>query len=292
MWGAKQEQLRVQPAEASTKDQSQAGSAASNEAQDLAKSAQAKQRQKTPRPAPKLAPEVASQLPPGAAGLQLGFDVFHGDVYGSYPNFSQLKANGMRFMFAKAIEGTSSLDKTFEKNFASAKKAGLICGAYDFFHPEEDATKQAQAFLKTLPALQKGDLVALDLEGDNWQKVPQADRIKGVMTWLNIVEKELNITPIVYMNKTFAGETFGKDAEQLRDYPLWEAEYKVNNPTVPPPFTNEAIWQFSETGTFPGLGGHQNDLNVYSGKVKLSNLSRSLRVKASQNIPQRAPTGS
>jgi lysozyme len=303
MRGAKEE-LPTVMTDSERKEQSQNGSKVSTEAQELARHAQTKHGQqaqiatkatietkaehKNTQAAPQATTETTTKLPPGAVGSQLGFDIFHGDVYGSYPDFKTLSGNGMKFMFAKAIEGTTYIDQTFEKNFTDAKQAGLVRGAYDFFHPEMDAAAQAQAFLKTLPPLQKGDLVALDLEGDNWSKVPKEKRIDGVLTWLNIVEKDLNITPIIYMSKDFASETFGQDADKIKDYPLWEAEYKVDSPTVPAPFPREIIWQFSETATIQGLGGHKNDYNALNPKVNLASLSTALRTKASRHISQRA----
>jgi GH25 family lysozyme M1 (1,4-beta-N-acetylmuramidase) len=212
--------------------------------------------------------------------------VYHGDDHGSLPNFNELKKNGVQFMFVKATQG-QTVDPELDFNWNGAKNAGMIVGAYDFYEPTKDAATQAQTFLKALPPLRKGDLVALDLEedpnkADSWSKVPQADRIKGVLTWLNIVEKQLNIVPIIYSSRDFIGDTFGKDAAALKDYPFWLAEYNVPRPTVRPPFANADWWQFTETGTFPGLAGHQNDLNVYLGSTPLPSLATSLRLKESQ----------
>ena len=227
-----------------------------------------------------------SPLPPGAVGHPLGFDVYHQDDHNGSPDFALLKKSGMQFMFAKATQG-SIVDPMLEFNWNGAKRAGMIVGAYDFFEPTKDPLQQAQTFLKALPPLKKGDLVALDLEedpnkADSWSKVPHAERIKRVQTWLNAVEKELNIVPIIYASKDFLNDTFGKDAAALKDYPFWLAEYKVDRPQVQPPFTKADYWQFTETGTFPGLSGNQNDLNVYLGSTPLPQLARSLRIKETQ----------
>jgi GH25 family lysozyme M1 (1,4-beta-N-acetylmuramidase) len=292
MRGAKHEQPTGQDTGTNT-DPGTDGSRAAVEAQELARrhaEELAKRNAHGTRTqiAPHATQDAMTKFPPGAVGLPFGIDVYHGDNIGSLPDWNKVKAAGATFSFAKAIEGITVLDAKFQDNFSGAKKAGLVTGAYDFYNPQDDGAAQAKAFLKTLPALRKGDLVALDLEGDKWKQVPQADRIKGVLAWLNTVEKELNITPIVYMSRGFVSETFGADADKLKNYPLWEAEYKVDRPTVPPPFTKPYMWQFTETEkNFPGLAGN-SDVNVYMGDVPLQKLSTSLRVNASRNIYHRA----
>jgi GH25 family lysozyme M1 (1,4-beta-N-acetylmuramidase) len=296
MRGAKHLQPTDEDTAGTNSNSSVDGHRAAIEAQELARrhaeerakhDAHARGRQIAPQVAP-VPPEAMTKFPPGAIGLPFGTDVYHGDNIGNLPDWNKVKAAGATFMFAKAIEGITATDPKFLDNFSGAKKAGLVTGAYDFYNPKDDGTAQAKAFLKTLPALHKGDLVALDLEGDNWKQVPKADRIKGVLNWLNTVEKELNLTPIVYMSRGFVNETFGADAEKLKNYPLWEAEYKVDRPTVPAPFAKDFMWQFTETEkNFPGLAGNA-DMNVYMGDVPLQNLSTSLRVNASRSIYHRA----
>ena len=97
-----------------------------------------------------------------------GIDVSH---YQGVVDWAAVAASGEQFAFAKATEGVSVADLYFHDNWAGIKSAGLLRGAYHFFHPDQNAPTQAQSFLAKLtaangsPLLAPGDLPAtLDLE--------------------------------------------------------------------------------------------------------------------------------
>jgi lysozyme len=72
---------------------------------------------------------------------------------------------GDAFGFAKATEGPSWADPTFERNWANLK--GKPRGAYHFFHPADDPVEQAQHFISTVKArggIAPGDMFVLDAE--------------------------------------------------------------------------------------------------------------------------------
>ena len=83
-----------------------------------------------------------------------GIDVSHfqGNV-----DWAKVKATGAAFAFAKATEGTATIDKMFATNWPAMKNAGLLRGAYHFFHGSKDATDQANFFLSKFSVV-AGDL--------------------------------------------------------------------------------------------------------------------------------------
>ena len=50
----------------------------------------------------------------------------------------------VRFAYIKATEGTGYTDPCFTANWQSAQSAGLLRGAYHYFHPRLDARTRAQ----------------------------------------------------------------------------------------------------------------------------------------------------
>ena len=91
-----------------------------------------------------------------------GIDVSH---FQRDIDWTALAASDFRFCFIKATEGAGTVDPKFHKNWQGAKNAGLLRGAYHFFHPTSSAAAQAESFLRTLGPFQSGDLPpALDLE--------------------------------------------------------------------------------------------------------------------------------
>src|SRR5215510_14289761 len=81
-------------------------------------------------------------------------------------DWPKVRATGQRFVLVKASEGDAYTDPTFENNWRSAKTAGLLRGAYCYFHPNIDAKKQADRFIAVVKALNDPAELphALDLE--------------------------------------------------------------------------------------------------------------------------------
>ena len=73
-----------------------------------------------------------------------GIDVSYWDSGIDWP---KVRATGQRFVFAKATEGDSYADPTFDDNWRGAKTAGLLRGAYHFFRSNLDPKKQANKFI-------------------------------------------------------------------------------------------------------------------------------------------------
>ena len=105
----------------------------------------------------------AGELSSCASGTTLkGVDV---SSYQGTINWSSARADGITFGFAKATEGETIADSTFAGNWAGMKAAGVVRGAYHFFHPNESATAQADFVLSKVGTLEAGDLpVVLDLK--------------------------------------------------------------------------------------------------------------------------------
>ena len=59
-----------------------------------------------------------------------GIDVSYWNAGIDWP---KVRATGQRFVFAKASEGGSYVDPTFDDNWRGAKNVGLLRGAYHFF---------------------------------------------------------------------------------------------------------------------------------------------------------------
>jgi lysozyme len=110
-----------------------------------------------------------------------GLDVFHGD---GPVDWTSVAAAGIEFAYVKASEGVTVTDSRFAQNWKAMKEAGVMRGAYHFFHPASSPEDQAGHFLAVMGDFSEGDLPpALDLEEtsqthDEWPgySVGSADR--------------------------------------------------------------------------------------------------------------------
>jgi lysozyme len=199
------------------------------------------------------------------AGAVPGVDVSH---YQAHVDWEAVAGGGERFAFAKASEGLTSSDTYFADNWAGIKRAGLLRGAYHFYHPNSDPTQQAIHFLQALskanggsPRLAPGDLpAALDLEVTDGAST--ADLLAGAATWLAKVEAATGKRPIVYTFVSFWRTTLG-NPRGLADYPLWIAQLNVSAPATIGGWTNWQFWQFA-TQPLHGVSGAV-DMDAFNG---------------------------
>jgi lysozyme len=181
-----------------------------------------------------------------------GIDVSH---FQRTVDWTAVAASDVKFCFIKATEGTAGIDPRFTENWKGAADAGLVRGAYHFFHPTLPAAPQAERFIRIIGALAPGDLPpALDLEvPDAWSGIAPADRAPLAPQWLDIVESRLGATPIVYLSPAFAIEILA-NAPAFARFPVWIAHHtSAAAPMITKPWNSWTFWQYAGDGKTPGV---------------------------------------
>ncbi len=203
---------------------------------------------------------LGSAVCPGAAIVR-GVDV---SVYQGRIDWSQTKAAGVSFAFARVSDGTGYSDTEFAANWPAMKAAGVVRGAYQFFRPGEDPTAQATLFASMLSAaggIGAGDLPAvMDLEvTDGLSDMTIQSRMQ---TWFSAMQQATGMTPMLYLSPSFAshaGTGFGMHA-------LWIANWGVPCPSVPAAWSTWAFWQDSDMGKVTGIPAAV-DLDEFDGPL-------------------------
>lgn len=176
-------------------------------------------------------------------------------------DWDAVRGAGVEFAFVRLSYGEVFKDPRFEENWAGAKQAGLIRGAYQYFRPEQDPLEQAQLLLDSIASdpLGPNDLPAvLDVEqtdGLSSSKVRQRMQI-----WLDAVEAGTGKRPIIY-SAAFMENVIGSG---FSDYPLWVANYTKSCPRLPSGWSDWVFWQSSESGKVAGVQGNV-DLDHFNG---------------------------
>jgi lysozyme len=181
--------------------------------------------------------------------------------------WTSVKATGIAFAYAKATEGTTYIDPTFAVNWPGMKAAGIVRGAYSFFHANADPIAEADHFLSVMGTLQPGDLPPmLDVEVTDGQSA--ATIAANVSSWVSHVHAATGRVPIIYTTPGFWNVSVGSTGFAAN--PLWAANWGVTCPTLAEGWTNWAIWQYSATGTVDGISGAVGavDLDKFNGSMK------------------------
>ncbi len=202
------------------------------------------------RPSPRSTPPVCAPGP-----TVRGIDVSY---YQEAIAWKRVRGEGIAFAFIRATDGVAPVDPRFLANWADAKRAGVLRGAYQFFRPTESAVAQADALIAALGP-DPGELPpVIDVEVTDG--ISSAKLVARVQAWVDRVRTRLHVEPIVYT----APGLWPGGPPALAAQPLWVAHYTDACPRVPPPWTHWAFWQFSERGEIAGIGPSV-DLDVFAG---------------------------
>lgn len=175
------------------------------------------------------------------------------------------------FVYMKATEGGNHVDTTYARRAHEADIHGIAKGAYHFLRLASPIKDQVRNFITTVN-WQPGDMPpALDVEMPGELR---AHGVNGVFEWLEAVEKELGVRPIIYTGDNIRKKYLEKDP-RFRKYDCWIARY---NPAGPQS-GDWHIWQMSDKGRGIGHSG-EVDLNIFSGSHEdFNNYRRDIALK-------------
>ena len=251
---------------------------------------------------------IVDQLGPG--GRIHGADISRWQHPNDAPiDFAKMYQAGVRFVMIKASDTRDDADALSLKYLIMDRSAAQAAGIYTgFYHyavlPDvstdaqviTDAQTQAQKALWRLGALggyNERDLpYALDLENNCVRLsgktcaryLPKSQITLWAKTFLKIVKDKTDRTPIIYSYPSFLEGAMVRD-DELRQYPLWLAQYAINpaDPLAQPSLkeggcfvhswttancsSTWTVWQYTSCGIAPkyGVPGTRLDLNVFRG---------------------------
>jgi len=200
----------------------------------------------------------------------LGIDVSHhqGNI-----NWQLVANDGKVFAYCKATEGMTYQDPNFTTYMTAGSNAGVIMGAYHFARPDNNtALQDANNFINTASGyIGNGFLPpVLDLEDPNSsthldQIYTSSQLTSWVQTWLDRVETQTGVKPILYLNSHYAAYL----NSSLNSYGLWIAKPGTSPSTPPTNLGNWNTWvfkQYSWYGSVNGITGNV-DLDSFHGNT-------------------------
>lgn len=180
-------------------------------------------------------------------------------------DFDKMKKSGARFVFFKATQGTKIIDKVFQISWADAKTAGLIRGAYFYMDWTASGLDQAKYFCDVV--YDKGDNPELPPVVDFECRVNIPQNACGHL-WnaLDYIQQHTGKIPLIYTSPSYWKE-YGTPHPAWKKYPLWIANYNVQKPNIPLPWTDYIFWQFTDKadGKLFGAESLEIDLNWFNG---------------------------
>jgi len=195
-----------------------------------------------------IAPVIA--IEPAGQNIYEGIDVssWQGDI-----DFEQVKNAGIEVVYIKASEGRTLIDPYFEQNYANAKANGLKVGFYHYVtaRSEYDAIVQAEFFTSVIAGKEPECKPAMDFESFGSLNIDEINSIG--LTFMKRVQELTGKDVVIYSNTYNASYRFGGE---LTKYPLWVAQWQVNEPQDNGNWEVWAGWQYTSKGILPGIDGY------------------------------------
>lgn len=185
-------------------------------------------------------------------------------------DWAKVKHAGFEFAITKATEGEDWKDPSFAKGrLDEIKKYHLVPGVYHYLRPRSDrpGSKEATWFAQviTQAGFGRGFLPPVaDIESTTLSPAGTCHYLHG---FVGRVRTTLHVKPIIYTYPSFASQYLSGCAF-LKDFHLWIAHYGVSKPTIPGPWHDYLMWQYTSTGHVSGVSGNV-DVNKLPGGRKL-----------------------
>jgi len=182
-------------------------------------------------------------------------------------NWSAAWANGARFAYVKATEGTGYTNPSFAQQYNGSYNVGLISGAYHFARPNvSGGATQANYFVdhgggwspdgRTLPG-------TLDIEYNPYGSTCYGLSAGSMVAWIKAFSDQYHARtgrwPVIYTTTNWWSQCTGNLGDFTSTNPLWVARYASTVGVLPYAWSFYTFWQYSDSGIFPG------DQDVFNG---------------------------
>lgn len=186
-------------------------------------------------------------------------------------DWSAVAEAGATFAFVRignrgATKGSLGVDEYFFQNAKGAQAAGIPVHTYFFSQSvdEEEAREEAAYALAQVHKVEAEgvsvgivayDHESVEIDGARANNISAEQFAANARAFCEVIEQN-GYAPMIYGNQQ---DLLRLTPAERKEYPLWLAEYGIDEPTVP---FNFAIWQYTNQGEVPGIPTNA-DLNVW-----------------------------
>ncbi|GKQ34911.1 lysozyme [Streptomyces sp. A012304] len=202
-----------------------------------------------------------SGAPPAdrAAGQPEGVDVSSHQRTVDWPT---LWADGTRFAYVKATEGTYYSNPYFGEQYGGSQAVGMIRGAYHFATPDTTSGAAQADYFVDRGGGWSGDGVTLpgvlDIEWNPYGDACYGKSPSGMVAWigdfLSRYRARTGRDAVIYTATSWWTQCTGNHAGFAATTPLWIARYASTPGPLPAGWKYHTFWQYTSTG--PTVGDH------------------------------------
>ena len=195
----------------------------------------------------------------------VGIDVSNHQGLISWEKVSSIGDRKVEFVYIKATEGSTHVDRRYLHNIRAARKKGILAGSYHYFRTTSEPKDQFRNFIRVADKASQDLIPVVDVEEmDKWDAVQFHEKFSE---FLRLVEDHYGVKPMIYTVNSFYN---GHLAGRYRDHKIFVGRYGKRKPVMKDDH-GWTIWQYSETGIVAGIP-KPVDLNTLNPSVSLSEL--------------------
>ena len=200
---------------------------------------------------------------PSSDRIYQGIDVsmWQGNI-----DFNAVKNSGVEAIYIRSSEGTGYIDPYFKTNYEKAKENGIKVGFYHYVtaRSTDEAINEAKFFVSVINGLSPDMRLAMDFENFGDLNVYEINEISKV--FLETLKSESGKDVVIYSDAYNARSVFSQELANI--YPIWVADYFVEEPEDNGKWNSWVGFQYSDEGRINGISGNV-DLDKYTDEIFL-----------------------
>lgn len=174
----------------------------------------------------------------------------------------------IQFVYIKATEGASVVDKRYVRNLREAREAGLKVGSYHFFRGYKSPEEQFALFRRYVKKEEQDLLPMVDVEELGNRHVDRKRLQSSLSQFMELIKKEYGHYPLLYSQYRFYNQML---APEFNKYYIFMARYGNRKPHLKGGGKYN-VWQYTEKGKIEGIKGYV-DLDRFANGTTLRDIS-------------------
>lgn len=178
------------------------------------------------------------------------------------------KDKKIKFVYIKATQGRTLIDKRYYENLREARRQGLKCGSYHYFSSETSVRAQVRLFTTIVQKKQQDLIPMVDVEREGMYLWSRRQVQDSLALFCKLVKKHYGKAPLIYSHYHYYNTHL---APQFNRYFLFLGKYSWPQPRING-LGKHNIWQYSERGKINGIRGYV-DLDRFMSDTSLKDIT-------------------
>lgn len=156
----------------------------------------------------------------------------------------------MAYVYLKATEGSTHIDKTHKRNIDLAHRYGLKVGSYHFFRPKTELIGQLENFKSQCRPGDQDLIPMIDIETTGGLKTEEF--CDSLVKFIKLVETAYRQKPLLYTYTNFYNKYL---VGKIDNYKLMIAQYSEETPVLADD-KDYIMWQYTAKGRINGINAY------------------------------------